>query len=60
MSKKLLTVEELAEILSVPKSWIYDRTRQGQEAIPHHRFGKYVRFDYEQVLDHFKNEENRL
>lgn len=51
---KLVTVDELAEILRVPRSWIYDRTRQGQEAIPFIRLGAYVRFDAEEVISFFK------
>ena len=46
----LVTPHELAEILRVPVSWIYQRTRLGQEAIPHLRVGRYVRFDPQQVI----------
>jgi len=49
-SKRLINVKELAEILNVPVSWIYQRTRLGTEALPHIRIGKYVRFDVDQVL----------
>lgn len=56
--KRLMTVEELSQILQVPKSWIYERTRQGQEAIPHIRLGAYVRFDPEEVIKFFKTNEN--
>lgn len=52
--KKLLKVEQLAELLQVPKSWIYDRTRQGPEAIPFIKMGAYVRFDAEEVINFFK------
>ena len=39
------SVSNLAEFLGVPKTWIYDRTREnGPEVIPHMKFGKYVRF----------------
>lgn len=48
--KPLLTVKELAQALSVPVSWVYDRTRRGQEGIPHYKMGKYVRFVLEEVL----------
>ena len=44
----LLTVPELAETLSVPKSWIYARTASGE--IPHVRVGHYVRFNLRQVM----------
>jgi excisionase family DNA binding protein len=39
---KYYTVEDLAAILKVPVTWIYERTRKN--VIPHHRFGKYIRF----------------
>lgn len=45
--QKFLTVGELAEVLDVPKSWIYERTRHN--AIPHFKMGKYVRFDIDEV-----------
>ena len=54
--KSLITVQELAEILSVPVSWIYQRTSMGQEAIPHVKMGKYVRFDPQKVIDFFNKE----
>ena len=35
MNQILLTVDEMAEDLKVPKSWLYSRTREtGSEAIP--------------------------
>jgi len=54
--KSLITVQELAEILNVPVSWIYQRTSMGQEAIPHVKIGKYVRFDPQKVIDFFNKE----
>ncbi len=45
----LLTVEEVAEWLNVPKSWIYDRTRSG--TIPCVKIGKYVRFNKDEIED---------
>jgi excisionase family DNA binding protein len=49
--KRLLTVDELARELQVPKSWVYSRTRiKGSDQIPHLRCGKYCRFDFEEVL----------
>jgi len=44
----LLTPEELAERLNVPRSWVYEQSRQGN--IPTHRLGRYVRFDLHEVL----------
>ena len=54
----LVTVDEMAKILNVPKSWIYERTRQGQKAIPFIRLGAYVRFEPEVVINFFKSKEN--
>lgn len=50
----LVNVKELALILNVPVSWIYQRTRLGSQAIPHLKMGKYVRFDAEEVRGFFK------
>jgi excisionase family DNA binding protein len=48
----LQTVDELAKILKVPKSWIYARTREkGTGSIPRIKVGKYLRFDIKQVLN---------
>jgi excisionase family DNA binding protein len=43
---RLLTVEEVAELFQVPRSWVYARTRhrQGQH-LPFLKLGKYVRFE---------------
>ena len=53
-SRRLVAVHELAMVLGVKDSWIYDRTRQGQEAIPFIRLGAYVRFDTDEVISFFK------
>lgn len=53
MNKELLSVKELAKVLSVPASWVYDRTRRGPQAIPFIRIGKYIRFDKDTVLRFF-------
>jgi Helix-turn-helix domain len=48
-SFELLTVEELAERLRVPASWIREQTRsrslQG-DPLPHLRLGRYIRFQW--------------
>jgi hypothetical protein len=42
---KFWSITTLSEFLGVPKTWIYDRTREnGPEVIPHMKFGKYIRF----------------
>lgn len=51
----LLNIRELASLLNVPVSWIYDRTRKGSSVqIPHYKIGKYVRFDKDEVLKFLK------
>jgi hypothetical protein len=52
--QKLVTAQVLAGILNVPVSWIYQRTMQGPSAIPYMKFGKYVRFDPEEVIRFFE------
>lgn len=39
---ELLTLDEVAAFLKLPKSWIYERTRR--KLIPHVKLGKYLRF----------------
>ena len=53
---ELITAKELASRLKVQVSWVYRRTRLGQEAIPHVRMGKYVRFDWEEVVEFYKGD----
>lgn len=50
-NNELLTLEEAAKKLKVPKNWLYRRTGKsaGDARIPHIRLGKYVRFDWVQV-----------
>jgi excisionase family DNA binding protein len=43
--ERLLTVEEVADLLKVPVSWVYERTRKrSADRIPGFRLGKYWRF----------------
>jgi excisionase family DNA binding protein len=47
-----LTVEELAELLRVPKSWLYSRTRTASlTGFSRLKLGRYVRFDKDEVID---------
>mgnify|MGYP001328678527 CR=1 FL=1 len=53
---QLVGIDEMAKLLSVPKSWLYDRTRMGPEAgFPFMKLGKYVRFDPDEVIAFFKS-----
>jgi|SRR6185437_10659132 len=48
---RLLTVHEVADLLQVPVSWVYGRTRRrSAERLPGYRLGKYWRFDRAEVL----------
>ena len=46
---ELLTVEEVAALLKVSKSWVYEHTRARStpksERLPYIKVGKYVRFE---------------
>ncbi len=43
---QLLTVHEVAQLLHVPESWVYERTRRrSSDQLPHMKLGKYLRFE---------------
>ncbi len=46
---RLLDAGELAELLHVPKSWVLAQARE--DAIPHVKLGRYVRFSRAVVLE---------
>ena len=48
-ARPLVKAAHIAEILSVPPSWVYFNAREGN--IPCHHIGRYVRFDAEAVMD---------
>jgi excisionase family DNA binding protein len=49
--KQLLTVEEIAALLSVHVSWVYGHLRKrSRDRLPAYRLGKYWRFRAEEVL----------
>jgi excisionase family DNA binding protein len=51
MAHHLLTIDELAEWLKVPKSWVYARTRlSGPGTLPRLKVGKYLRFSLNDVM----------
>ena len=54
---ELLTINEMAEKLKVPLSWIYSRTRiTGPGSIPRIKVGKYLRFVESEVIEWLKNQ----
>jgi len=49
-NNQLLTVHEVAELLRVPVSWVYGRTRKRSlERLPGYRIGKYWRFREDEI-----------
>ncbi len=57
---RLLTIHEAAEVLRIPISWLYERTRRN--AIPFRRIGKYVRFtqqDLSQIISSSEEPKNK-
>ena len=52
---ELLTVDEVATVLKVSRSWVYEHTRSRgiprSERLPHIKIGKYVRFDARAVRE---------
>lgn len=60
-TRELVTVDEMAAILKVKKSWLYSHARQeneDEEAIPRVYVGKYIRFNPDAVLDWIEKEYN--
>ncbi len=47
MTERLLTADEVAELLAVPVSWVRESTRSG--AMPHVELGRYRRYRREDV-----------
>ena len=43
-----LTVQEAADLLRVPVSWLYERTQTN--SVPHVKLGKYLRFDRDELV----------
>jgi excisionase family DNA binding protein len=57
---ELLTVKEVAELLRVPVSWVYDRTRKRSlDRLPGIRLGKYWRFRQGEVLAWVESQRER-
>ncbi len=48
MTERLLTADEVADMLAVPVTWVRDATRAGQ--LPHVTIGRYRRYDRGDVL----------
>lgn len=48
MTDRLLTADEVAELLAVPTSWVREHTRNNH--LPHVTLGRYRRYRREDVL----------
>jgi excisionase family DNA binding protein len=55
VSDRLLTAADVAELLSVPVSWVREHTRSGR--IPHVQLGRYVRYREETVVSWIAQQE---
>ncbi len=57
---RLLTVGEVADLLQVTKTWVYQRTRRrGADQLPHIKLGKYIRFEEDAVLAWLEHQRTR-
>jgi excisionase family DNA binding protein len=51
VKSELLTVQQVADLLQVPRSWVYGRMRKRTlERLPAYRLGKYWRFSKDEVI----------
>ena len=52
LAPELLTIDELALLLRVKRSWLYDKTRAARRTgFPVIRVGKYLRFETKKVME---------
>lgn len=58
MKNCLVEPKEMAQMLKVPLSWIYQRTCKGTNTIPFVKVGKYIRFNPEEVVNFLKAKTN--
>ena len=56
MSQSLLTASDVARILGVPTSWVYEQSRRGR--IPTVTLGRYRRYRREAIDDWLREIEN--
>ena len=55
-SEEIVTVQELAQLFKVRRSWVYSRSRSAEQTgFPLIRVGKYLRFNPLEVLDWLRN-----
>jgi excisionase family DNA binding protein len=52
MTERFLTVDDVMQILNLPKGFVYEHTREGSgDPLPHFRFGKYLRFKEQEIRE---------
>jgi len=59
--ESLLTVDELAAKVKIPKSFFYAPCRRkGPDAIPAYRIGKYIRYSFPEVMKWIESRRERF
>tara|TARA_B100000886_G_scaffold328079_1_gene276151 strand:+ start:5232 stop:5471 length:240 start_codon:yes stop_codon:yes gene_type:complete len=58
MTSKLLSANELAEVLNIAVWTVYEHAKSGK--IPHYRVGRSLRFSLEDVLNTYKPEKRSV
>ncbi len=58
MSTRLLTADQVARLLGVPKSWVYRQSREG--GIPSVTLGRYRRYRPEAIANWLKEQEGEV
>jgi len=53
---RLLTTEEVINILNVPKSWIYQQIHYRNLPFPYYKVGKHLRFREEDIHAYLKRQ----
>jgi excisionase family DNA binding protein len=54
-NQALLTAPQVAELLSVPESWVREHTRN--ESLPHLKLGRYRRYRLESIVHWLEEQE---
>lgn len=57
MTERLLTAAEVAQLLGVPKTWVYEQSRAGR--IPTVTLGRYRRYRSEAIAEWVRRLEER-
>lgn len=56
--ERLLSVQEVADLYGVPRSWVYAQAEAGR--LPHFKIGRYVRFKREEIADWLAGQRREL